>query len=63
MTFENDDLLTVKQVAEGMNISRNSVIRMVRKGHLKPYGKLPGLRGAYLFKQSAFKSATVWEVA
>lgn len=38
-----------KEVAEELGLSVWTVARMVREGRLKPYEKLPGVRGPYRF--------------
>ncbi len=36
----------------GQSMSRSTVDRLVRDGHLKPFRRMPGKNGAYLFKRA-----------
>ncbi|WP_369122339.1 helix-turn-helix domain-containing protein [Arthrobacter sp. 18067] len=52
MSTTEAGLITTAQASEASGRSWRSIIRLVEKGDLKPAQKLPGLRGAYLFKPS-----------
>jgi excisionase family DNA binding protein len=45
-----NDWITTAEVAERLDVDVSTVARWVRSGALAPSGKLPGLRGAYLFE-------------
>lgn len=46
------ELVTTADVAAHLDITPSAVARRVRSGALEPLGKLPGIRGAYVFPQS-----------
>jgi excisionase family DNA binding protein len=46
-------LLTTDAVAEQLDVSRSTVLRLVERGQLEAAVKLPGARGAYLFDPDA----------
>lgn len=43
--------LTTSEVAERLGVSVSSVHRLIARGVLTPRLKLPGVRGAYLFRR------------
>lgn len=47
-----DDLLTTSEVCETLEVGTSTISRWVADGRLKPARKLPGLRGAFLFRRS-----------
>ena len=46
------EILTTRAVADRFGVAVSTVTRWVTDGHLKPFTKTPGLRGAYLFEAS-----------
>lgn len=51
-TVELPELLTTAQVARVSGYTREGVLRNARSGQLKPFAKLPGTLGAYLFARA-----------
>lgn len=47
-----DDLIGVAEASELTGLDRRTIHRKVDRGELKAAVKLPGLRGAYLFRRS-----------
>jgi excisionase family DNA binding protein len=43
------EILTTRAVAERFGVAISTVTRWVADGHLTPFTKTPGIRGAYLF--------------
>lgn len=52
-----NQLITSAEVATEHGVHVSTVARMVRRGELQPETKVPGLRGAYLFRRSAADAA------
>lgn len=52
MPITEPELITTAQAAEVSGKNWRTIIRLVERGQLEPAQKLPGLRGAYLFRQS-----------
>jgi excisionase family DNA binding protein len=44
--------ITVAEAAEIIGVDRSLIIRMVKRGELEPFNKLPGRTGAYLLRRS-----------
>lgn len=47
-----DDLLTTSEVCETLEVGTSTISRWVADGRLAPARKLPGLRGAFLFRRA-----------
>ena len=47
--MSQDQLLTLQQVADRLQVSMSTVRRLVAAGKLTPARKLPGVTGGYLF--------------
>jgi len=47
-----DGWITTAQLAERAGVSPQAIGQRVRRGQLTPAGKLPGIRGAYLFQDA-----------
>jgi excisionase family DNA binding protein len=47
-----DDLLTTSEVCDALQVGSSTISRWVADGRLEPARKLPGLRGAFLFRRS-----------
>ena len=41
--------IPAKEVALRLGVNRRTLTRMIYRGDLKPWGKLPGQTGAYIF--------------
>ncbi len=52
MANEDDDLVTATDAAEMLGVSKPTLNRMALEGALPAAHKLPGLRGARLFRRS-----------
>ena len=50
MPITEPELITTAQAAEVSGKNWRTIIRLVERGRLEPAQKLPGLRGAYLFR-------------
>jgi len=48
----SDDLLTTSEVCETLEVGTSTISRWVADGRLEPARKLPGLRGAFLFRRA-----------
>jgi excisionase family DNA binding protein len=44
--------ITVAEAAALIGVDRSAVVKMVKRGELEPYSKLPGRTGAYLLRRS-----------
>lgn len=49
---QNSDLIGSKEAAELTGLDLRTIHRRVERGELPTAGKLPGLRGAYLFNRT-----------
>lgn len=47
-----DDLMTTSEVCDLLDVGSSTVSRWAMSGALAPARKLPGLRGAYLFRRA-----------
>ena len=47
-----DDLLTTSEVCDTLEVGTSTISRWVADGRLAPARKLPGLRGAFLFRRA-----------
>lgn len=45
--------LTTAKAADILGVSRRTLLRAVESGEIKPAAQLPGIRGTFIFTQSA----------
>ena len=57
-TQTDNDLLTTAMVAQMLYKDVSTISRMVARGDLIPAVKVPGMRGAYLFRRAYFERRT-----
>jgi len=50
-------LLTSREVCDRLGIDRSTLTRWVQSGRIEAAQKLPGLRGAYLFTETALNAS------
>ncbi|WP_371512094.1 type IV toxin-antitoxin system AbiEi family antitoxin domain-containing protein [Microbacterium paraoxydans] len=48
----DSEFVTTREVAAAHGVSTREIARRVARGDLEPVGKLPGIRGAYLFNRA-----------
>lgn len=61
--MEQGRVLTTSQVAATLRVSLRTVYRMLDDGRLEAAGRLPGDRGAFLFRQSDVEAIVAAERA
>ena len=55
VTMKSQQLITAREAASRLGVTRHAIVRRVHRGTLRPVAKLPGKTGAFLFDPATIR--------